>query len=213
MADSKNENKPFRSTMLEPDSDPKAKKTILWIIIGIVAIGLIYFALYSNYFKKTEKPSSSQVVTNFTPQNPDTLSESPYDTTGMMQDSTSYQSNPDENTGVIKETKETAPEIKKNQPEPVKKAETKPVEKKKELTSKPTSKGSLTIYVASFDTKAKAEKEMKQLKKKKIESFLVHKDGRYRVAIGKYTSKEKAKKDLNHYKKTINKDSWVDKIK
>ncbi|GEM_PF-3230707 len=211
MADSKNENKPFRSSMLEPDSDPKLKKTFIWIGIGVVAIGLLYFTLYSNFFKKTEKPVSEEVVTNFAPLTPDTLSEAPYDSSAALDDSL-YQSNPDENTGAIPETHETAPEMQKPVSEPEKKPESKPVEKKQEITAKQTPKGSFTIYVASFDQKAKAENEVKRLTKKHIDSFIVHKDGRYRIAVGKYTTREEAKKDLNQYKKSINDGAWVDKI-
>ncbi len=175
--------------MLEGDTNPKTKKIMYGIIVGLAAIILVYYIFYSGPSKK--ETSSSQVVipeqTNFAP---DTLSQGVPDSTTMYQETESTQQTQ----------------------QPVEETVQKPAEKREKAVVPSTSSGSFTIYVGSFKSKALAVKEQARLIEKEYEAFILPHGEMFRVAVGKFESREEAKQLLAELKSGVNKDSWIDKI-
>ncbi len=179
-------NQPKRTTLHPPDGDPKAKKITLWIVVGIVAIAAVYILLYSNLFRKEDKPESQVVIPEYNMPHPDTLSQAPPETMDVQE--------------------EIPPSQIEQKPEP------KITEKKKEVVHPPVQKGEFTIYVGTFKNKSLAEKEKAHLIEKEYDAFLVPKGAMVRVAVGRFASKSEAKKVADEIKSTLKKDCWVDKI-
>ncbi|MBI5214888.1 MAG: SPOR domain-containing protein [Ignavibacteriae bacterium] len=179
-------NQPKRPTLHPPDGDPKAKQITLWIVVGVVAIVVVYFLLYSDVFKKEDKPTSQVVIPESSMPEPDTFSQAPGDS--MYEE-------------------EMPPPIIEEKPKP------KIVEKKKEPAPVQTEKGSFTIYVGTFKNKALAEKEKSLFIGKDFDAFLVPKGEMVRVAVGKFSSRSEAKKVADEIKSTMKKDCWVDELK
>ncbi|MBI3193436.1 MAG: SPOR domain-containing protein [Ignavibacteriae bacterium] len=179
-------NQPKRPTLHPPDGDPKAKQITLWIVVGVVAIVVVYFLLYSDVFKKEDKPASQVVIPDYAMPQPDTLSEALMDT--MYQE-------------------DIPPDIIEDKSKP------KTAEKKKEPTPEQKEKGSFTINVGTFSKTSLAEKEKTWFIEKGFEAFLVPKEKMFRVSVGKFATRAEAKKVADEIKSTLKKDCWVDELK
>ena len=184
-------NQPKRTTLHPPDGDPKAKKITLWIVVGVIAIAIVYLLLYSNLFKTEEKPQSQVVIPEFTQPHPDTLSQGVVDSTAMEPETTSTHV----------------------EPQPIKVHEKKPTEKKKENVSSQKQTGSFTIYVGSFKNKALAQKEKARLIEKDFDAFVLANAGMFRVAVGRFATRDEAKSTAEEIRTRLKKECWVDRLK
>ncbi len=175
-------------------------KIILWIVAVIVIVGGMYALIKFGLIGKKKEPITEQAIT----QSIDTImtTEPPLQTTIPEQIPPSLENKPI----IEKETpkKISKPKTEHNGPE------------LKRETNKLSYREAFTIFIGSFTTKEKAEKEAARWNKEKIVvsvgEYNVMGNTVFRLCYGKYNSHEEAKNEAEKIKDKFIYGYWIGKI-